>query len=73
MWLVFPQNVGYFLLLLFREDDFPDDAVFLLGTAHEKWHKRFTLNLPNSKLYISYSKGMINSSDTNIAVWKSNV
>ena len=71
-WYVagFSPERGLFPATLFREDNFPDDIELLLGKIDEKWHKRFELNLPHSILYISYGKGMINSSDTNIAVWK---
>ena len=72
-WYVagFSPERGLFPATLYREDEFPDDLELLLGTVHDKWHKRFELQLPKNNLYISYSKGMINSADTAIAVWRS--
>ena len=71
-WYVggFSPERGIFPAKLFRGDDFPSDVEYLLGDVNEKWHKRFHLSLPSSDLYISYSKGCINSSSTDIAVFK---
>lgn len=71
-WYVagFSPERGLFPATLYREDDFPENSVFLIGKDHEKWHKRYVYSTPSSTLYVSYSKGMINDSSTSISVHK---